>query len=184
MNMKMHCNQTQVVAYLSLALSLTLTLLWCCNVGGFTAVTLDTFVGVIVMLLTIIVTLAIGWQIYNSLEINRKIEKLNNDIAEVTCLKSQLQASESRITQVRNEAMHYTHMAIADMLFGKGDKVGAFRFYHSALLCSLKLESPRNVDQMLSGMSNSMIASPGAINLQGYFYDDVERVNAEIRNSK
>ena len=125
--------------------------------------TLDTFVGLNVALLAIIVTLAIGWQIYNSIKINKKIEKLNNDITEVKCLKSQLDVSESRITQVRNEAMHYTHMAIADMLLGKGEKVGAFRFYQSALLCTLNLDSPPNVDPMLSGMYASMSTCQGSL---------------------
>ncbi len=55
--------------------------------------TLDTFVSLNVALLAIIVTLAIGWQIYNSIKINKKIEKLNNDITEVKCLKSQLDVS-------------------------------------------------------------------------------------------
>ena len=65
-------------AYISLAISVTLVVLWCCNVGGFTVVSLDSFVGVIVALLAIVVTLAVGWQIYNSIEIKRKIEELNS----------------------------------------------------------------------------------------------------------
>ena len=66
-----------ICAYLSLAISVTLLVLWCCDVGGFTVVSLDSFVGVIVALLAIIVTLAIGWQIYNSIELNERIKKLN-----------------------------------------------------------------------------------------------------------
>ena len=65
-----------ICAYLSLAISITMLVLWCCNVGGFTVVNLDSFVGVIVALLAIVVTLAIGWQIFNSIEIRNKIESL------------------------------------------------------------------------------------------------------------
>ena len=66
-----------ICAYLSLAISITMLVLWCCNVGGFSVVSLDSFVGVIVALLAIVVTLAVGWQIFNSIEIRNRIEKLD-----------------------------------------------------------------------------------------------------------
>lgn len=69
-------NHAHICAYLSLAISILIALLWCCNVGGFSVINLDSFVGVIVALLAIIVTLVVGWQIYNSIEVKNKIEKL------------------------------------------------------------------------------------------------------------
>ena len=60
---------SDICAYLALLFSVVTILLWICNVGGFTVVSLDTFVGVIVALLAIIVTFVIGWQIYNAIDI-------------------------------------------------------------------------------------------------------------------
>ena len=71
------CSFAHICAYLSLAITITILVLWCSNVGGFTVVSLDSFVGVIVALLAIVVTLAIAWQIYNSFELKAKIEELN-----------------------------------------------------------------------------------------------------------
>lgn len=75
------CSFAHICAYLSLAISITMLALWCCNVGGFEVVSLDSFVGVIVTLLVtllaIIVAVAIGYQIYNGIEVKNKIEELN-----------------------------------------------------------------------------------------------------------
>ena len=65
-----------ICAYASLAISVVMMLLWGCNVGGFTVVSLDSFVGVIVALLAIVVTFAIAWQIYNVMEIRNKVDQL------------------------------------------------------------------------------------------------------------
>lgn len=67
-----------ICACASLFISMVLLVLWCCNVGGFTVVSLDSFVGVIVALLAIIVTLAVAWQIYNAIDIRNKIDELKN----------------------------------------------------------------------------------------------------------
>ena len=64
-----------ICAFLSLAISVTMLVLWCCNVGGFTVVSLDSFVGVIVALLAIVVTLAVGWQIYNRIDFKNRIKE-------------------------------------------------------------------------------------------------------------
>ena len=85
-------NLAHICAYISLAISITLLVLWCCNVGGFTVVSLDSFVGIIVALLAIVVTLAVGWQIYNSIEIKNQIEELST-------LKEKLNIQEHTMNQ-------------------------------------------------------------------------------------
>ena len=59
---------SDICAYMALLFSVVTIVLWICNVGGFTVVSLDSFVGVIVALLAIIVTFVTGWQIYNRVE--------------------------------------------------------------------------------------------------------------------
>ena len=88
-----------ICAYISLGISITLLVLWCCNVGGFTVVNLDSFVGVIVALLAIVVTLAVGWQIYNSFEIKGKIEELS-------ALKEIINVQEKTIKQETGKSQH------------------------------------------------------------------------------
>ena len=127
-------------AYLSLAISVSLLVLWCCNVGGFTVVSLDSFVGVIVALLAIVVTMAVGWQIYNSIEIKNKIEELKR-------LKEDILDQESKIEQLRLASQHAVGLIWGDNCLDSGFFMPAFRHYITALDSAMQLSRPVNVEK-------------------------------------
>ena len=128
-----------VCAYLSLAISITLLALWCCNVGGFTVVSLDSFVGVIVALLAIIVTLAVGWQIYNSLEIKNKIKELSS--LEVKIKEQEKKFGQELINSEYRVAYIYGYSAMKEKSY-----IDAFRYNIIALDCALKLDKPNRIE--------------------------------------
>ena len=68
-NLSKKVNWAIGLSVVALILVAIMFVLWCCNAGGFSAVSLDTFVGVIVALLAIIVTIVLGWQIFNIFEL-------------------------------------------------------------------------------------------------------------------
>lgn len=51
--------------------------MWICEVREICVVELDSFIGVIVALLAIIVTLVLGWQIFNIFELKNKIDEVS-----------------------------------------------------------------------------------------------------------
>lgn len=57
--------------------------LWICNVIGFSVVSLDSFVGVMVAILGLLITFAIGWQIINAFDIRNKLTKIQTLKAEI-----------------------------------------------------------------------------------------------------
>ncbi len=62
-----------------------LAILWCCRSMSLTAISLDTFIGVMATMIGLLVTFAIGWQVINALDIKSKlaeIEKLKGEITE------------------------------------------------------------------------------------------------------
>ena len=63
-------------AFLSLVISLAIVGYWICSVNELKVVNLNTFVGVTVALLGLILTLAIAWQIYNAVDMKNKVEEL------------------------------------------------------------------------------------------------------------
>lgn len=132
-------------AYLSLVISITLLVLWCCNVGGFTVVSLDSFVGVIVALLAIVVTLAVGWQIYNSIEIKTKIEELKK-------LKDDLLDQEEKIEQLKLASQHAVGLIWGDNCLESGSFILAFHYYITALDSAMQLSHPVNIDKILCCM--------------------------------
>ena len=131
-----------ICAYLSLAISFTLLVLWCCNIGGFTVVSLDSFVGVIVALLAIIVTLAVGWQILNSIEIKSKIEELSS-------LKDELEQLKKTTEQQNNKSQHLISFHLGIDAYNGKDYLNAFRFFIISLHHSMLLDNPMNVEIIL-----------------------------------
>ena len=129
-------------AFLSLAISITLLVLWCCNVGGFTVVSLDSFVGVIVALLAIVVTMAVGWQIYNSIEIKSQIEELST-------LKEKLKTQEQTINQQTGKAQHMISYILGIEASKEIQYLESFRFFMSSLRYTMQLDTPLNVEHLL-----------------------------------
>ena len=132
-------------AYISLAISVTLVVLWCCNVGGFTVVSLDSFVGVIVALLAIVVTLAVGWQIYNSIELNERIKNLNT-------LEERLIKQDKTLKQHNNKANHLITYIYGVEAKREKEYIEAFRYYMASLRCTVLLDKPINVDHLLNDL--------------------------------
>ena len=163
-------------AYISLAISITLLVLWCCNVGGFTVVSLDSFVGVIVALLAIVVTLAVGWQIYNSIEIKGKIEELS-------ALKEIINVQEKNIKQETGKSQHLISYILGNDAYKGKRYLDAFRFLMSSLRYSMQLDSPVNVEPLLKCLEqiNNHISNEDNSKLEKI--EDILTYNTEIRSS-
>lgn len=132
-------------AYISLAISVTLLVLWCCNVGGFTVISLDSFVGVIVALLAIVVTLVVGLQIYNSIELNERIKNLNT-------LEERLIKQDKTFKQQNSKSNHLISFIYGVEAKREKEYIEAFRYYMASLRCSMLLDKPINVDHLLNDL--------------------------------
>lgn len=140
--------RAHLCAYFSLAISLGLVVLWICNVGGFAVVTLDSFVGVVVALLAIVVTLAIAWQIYSSIELKDRIEELN-------VLRVELKEQERKFEQLNYKSSHLIAMLYGDDSYDRKNNIGAFYFYMCSLQCTMQLDEPINYEQLLDLLKSS-----------------------------
>ena len=140
-------------AYLSLAISITMLVLWCCNVGGFSVVSLDSFVGIIVALLAIVVTLAIGWQIYNSIEIKDRIQELSN-------LKEKLDLQEKTLDQQNNKSKHLIALIFGDEANKEKNYALSFSYYMGSIGASMQLDKPINIDYILKRLDSLLEKIP------------------------
>ena len=75
--------------------------MWICEAREICVVELDSFIGVIVALLAIIVTLVLGWQIFNIFELKNKIDEVNE-------LKKQFKEQQNNIQQLTLKNKHIT----------------------------------------------------------------------------
>lgn len=164
-------------AYISLAISITLLVLWCCNVGGFTVVSLDSFVGVIVALLAIVVTLAVGWQIYNSIEIKDKIEKLS-------ILEDKLSKQEETFNQQNCKSQESIYFILGCDSGRDEDYKSAFRFYLFSLEYAMQLKPSSNVGVLLNALEKMVNKiEKGSIETTGNYLYAINKSNNAIKSS-
>ena len=72
----MKTNISLILSILAVISTISLCLLWCFRSWEVSILGLDTFVGIIVAVLALLFTVAIGFQIINTLDVNRKISDL------------------------------------------------------------------------------------------------------------
>ena len=162
--------------YASLTLSIIITILWRCNAGGFKAVNLDTFVGVIVALLAIIVTIVLGWQIVNGFELRQKIKELET-------IKQQFKYQQDIINQLSIQTLHRLNLTWGDIELDRKHYALAFRYYLVALKNSLLLTDSLNIATLehdISFVSNKI--EKGA-KLDEKLYRDVIQTDNDIKKN-
>ena len=162
-------------AYLSLTISIIMLVLWCCNVGGFSVVSLDSFVGIIVALLAIIVTLAIGWQIYNSIEIKDKIKKLD-------ALEEKYSEHDYKMNQIQSNSLHLIWASLGDLQFANKTYTSAIDYYLKSLDASIYLDKPQNIDVLLTRLEKAVNSLE--CDTQCDFIDYIKDCDNNIRSSK
>lgn len=165
-----------ICAYLSLAVSVILLVLWCCNVGGFTVVSLDSFVGVIVTLLAIVVTLVVGWQIFNIIEMKDKIEKLN-------ILENKLTKQEETFKQQHYKSQESINFILGCDSLRDEDYKSAFRFYMFSLENSMKLESSSNVEVLLTAIEKTINRIEEETTCTNDYMFSIQKSNNAIKSS-
>lgn len=72
----MKSNLSTIVSIIALIGTISIWLLWLCDSIKLSIIGLDTLIGVIVALLALIFTIAIGYQIINAIEIKGKMVEL------------------------------------------------------------------------------------------------------------
>ena len=130
-----------ICSCLALFFSLTLSILWCINVGGFEVVSLDSFVSVIVALLAVAVTFVIGWQIYNTIELKNKIEELE----QLRVLSDKLK---TELDQLDHHTRHLIGLTWGDKMYEKKKYLSAFRYYVISLYHTLSTPDPMNIGKI------------------------------------
>ena len=113
-----------------------------------------------------------------------KIEQLDERLKEVQDIKVQIEAQQKKLEEHRHEACHFSHLGIANSCSSKGDHLGAFRFYQSALNHSIKMDTLINLTHMADSVLKAIESASQTNKLPSRLYDDVERIDKEIRESK
>lgn len=133
-NLSKKVNWAIGLSVVALILVAIMFVLWCCNAGGFSAVSLDTFVGVIVTLLAIIVTIAIGWQIYNAMDLKEKLNKIE-------ALEKIMNESNEISAQINYSNQLSIYLNTASFCESQNSYDSAFAAYHTAFYNAIRINA-------------------------------------------
>lgn len=119
-------------------------ILWICNCIKLSVISLDTFIGVIVALLALIFTLAIGFQIINTIEIKGKI-------ADIELRQKRIDENYRNYIKLANNLQAGIDDSSAHLYCAKDENFEAFVSNHSALYFAIMAEQAnqmKRIDQL------------------------------------
>lgn len=122
--------------------------LWMCESLEFSVVSLDSFVGVIVALLAIIVTVAIGYQIINAIEVKDEIKQLKQRQDIILENEQKLVENGNRYAKLAYNLQAGLSHGDATSYYDKEQYIEAFAFYHSSLSFAIRADTPNLMNRI------------------------------------
>ena len=165
------------VSIAAFLLSLLVFGLWIFEVIPHSTILPETFIGACVSLLGVIVTVAVGWQIYNAIEVKEKI-------AEIDRLQQQQEGQEHRMEQKYCNASCAAGHAMAAVAENRKDYVDAFRWTLVSLKFSLWMDKPMNVSEMLADLQRYQEKISADSMCPKKIMDEIFEHDMSIRESK
>lgn len=168
-------NLSLILSLLALVGVVVLAVLWWCRSVSLTAVSLDTFIGVMVGMVGILVTFAVGWQIINPLEIKSKL-------ADIERLKTEIDAQHARIEKIAARSAFDTAMNRSYTLHKIGEYIKAFACTLEAIEHCLQIDEYEDLDILLHNLKAN---ATGTHNLFCHESDNelIVKADAAIRQS-
>ena len=174
-NLNKKVNWAIGLSVVAIILSGVMLIMWFCNAGGFKAVELDTFVGVIVALLAIIVTIAIGWQIFN-------IYEVKSQIGEIKRLKTELDKQRLDFEDMELSTAHLHAISLSYIGIAKKEYCDAFHYLVEALYFSLQHPLMPNLESILLTMEEDCLSNINVGTMvDAEFYDKTIIKDKQIR---
>lgn len=172
------------LSLISIVMSGAVIALWLFKAKAIAVIQLDTFIGVIVALMALLVTIVLGWQIYNAVEIKEKMISIKSLQEEQERLKNEIEQAERNIkkSNVYNAFYHSTMMGL-----GAGmaqDYLSAFGFLINALALSLQADEPIEMKATMVNLTGAASAINQGATILKIRYNEIIKSDKTIRESK
>lgn len=164
-----------VLSVASILTVVAMIAMWICESRKICVVELDSFVGIIVALLAIIVTFVLGWQIFNIFELKHKIDEMSE-------LKSQFLEQKEDISQLTFKTKHLTGFTWAKTANKEKNYITAFRFGLMSLENALQLKTPINVPNLLKLLKSAATMMGKDSQCNKSCFDEIENIYKSIQS--
>lgn len=171
-------NETKLKLALGLSIvailaSTAVVILWACDALHYSVVTLDTFIGVIVALLAIIVTIILGWQIYNAIDIRQRINKIDKlDIIQ--------QKQQKKIDEDFHRMRHFIALTWGREAEQNKEYAISAHFYFGSLRDTLASKPPQNLQVILKSLKRVISKINNGDKLEKSKYESTQEMNEQI----
>ena len=160
----------------AILLCLLVFALWAFEVMPHSVIMAESFIGACVAVLGVIVTMAVGWQIYNAIEVKEKI-------AEIDRLQQKQDGQEHRMEQMYYNTSRVVGYAMAAIAENRHDNTNAMRWLLSSFKFSLLQDVPQDINDMLSDMQDFVKAMPDNASISKSGLTEIVDHDKEIRNN-
>lgn len=174
MTLETKINWSLGLSITSITVIVILVIMWFCNVWELSVIGIETFIGVIVALLAIIVTFVVGWQIYNTIEIRNRLSELDR-------LEGEIEKQKLLIENSVYQSRHLIAFTWAINHHEKGNYAEAFGYALQSLPYTMRLNNPINIDTLMDVIVDS--AKKVLVNtiVEKDFYSEMTLDDSEIR---
>ena len=166
----------------AIVLCLLVFALWTFETLPHSVILPESFIGACVTLLGVIVTVAVGWQIYNAIEMRQMIRQIEEKQASLD--ESQRKLDAKLDEQTKHTAL-IQHISIAEMRERDGKYAEAVYYYLGALYNAIDIqEQPDNKDLIFRRMPDCLGKLKSITEIPADMYKDIENIDATVRASK
>lgn len=150
--------------------------LWICNTLRLSVVSLDSFIGVMITLLGILVTFAIGWQIINALEIKAKLK-------EIEIIKMNLSKQQEDFVEFSNNIKCENLLTVAEIRFDAKGYSETFMYALEALSYGVYCHAD-NLEYILNILDRCEERIPKGRKVYKDYYERITMADKKIRSSE
>ncbi len=190
-------NISIILSLIAIVLAVTMFVLWIWQVKDFAVVSLDTFIGVMVAILGVLVTIIVGYQIVNALDIKNTLKEnsveMQNKMAKH---EAEIQSKLAEIEQLKNivkeQDVRFQKEIITakyDLAISGAQNCLAYKDYAQAALCALaaidvclEMTTPRDIRLPFAAAQEAFKHLRGAL-MVANFYTVLMNAHRHIQNS-
>ena len=146
---------TLIIALVSLIGVISLGTIWMCRDWELCVIGIDTFVGIIVAVLALLFTVVIGYQIINTIEVNRKI-------SDIILRQDRIESNYNKFLKLAQNLQSGICKTTADLNYDKSQYLEAFVFYNWALYYAVMADQPnqsiwlKQLRRVITNMTNPL----------------------------
>ena len=171
-----------ILSIVAILLCLLVFILWIFEAIPHSVISSESFIGACVTLLGVIVTIAVGWQIFNAIEMRQMMRQLEEKQKSID--EAQLKL-DSEVRKNYNHSLHLHHVILGQQHEMEQKYAHAVFYYIGALYAGISLHMPYDTnDYIFMHIKSCLVRLREKTNVPAQMYKELGDIDALIRASE